>query len=163
MELFQTVPSFLLVIVIVVISGPSIGMIAFAAGLSSWPIVGRLVRAEFRAIRGAEFVLSAKVLGYSTPRIIFAEILPNMMAPVVVTISVLVANAILVEAALSFLGLGDPSVVSWGTMIRDGRLLLRSSWFLSALPGLAISLTVLSLNLVGDGLNDLLNPRGGNN
>lgn len=162
MELFQTVPSFLLVIVIVVIGGPSVWLIALAIGLASWPIIARLVRAEFRSKRNAEFVLSARVLGYSTPRLIFSEILPNTIAPVIVTISVLVANAILTEAALSFLGLGDPNVVSWGTMIRDGRLFLRSEWFLSAIPGIAISLTVLSLNLLGDGLNNFLNPRRSN-
>ena len=158
-ELFQTVPTFILVIVIVTIETPSAPVIACAIGLASWPTVARLVRAQFRALREADFVTAARSLGYSSPRIIFGEILPNAMAPIIVTTSVLVANAILTEAGLSFLNMGDPNLVSWGSMIGDGRPLLRTAWFLTALPGTAIALTVLALNLVGDGLNDVLNPR----
>jgi peptide/nickel transport system permease protein len=160
-ELFQTVPTFLLVIVIVAIGQPSAPMIASAIGLASWPTVARLVRAQFRSLREAEFVTAARSLGYGAPRIIFREILPNVLAPIIVTASVMVANAILTEAGLSFLNMGDPNLVSWGSMISDGRPLLRTAWFLTALPGSAIALTVLSLNLVGDGLNDVLNPRSG--
>lgn len=158
-ELVQTVPAFLLVIVIVAISGPSVGTIAAAIGLASWPTIARLVRAEFRTLREADFVLAARSLGYRNSRIIFLEILPNALPPVIVTTSVMVANAILIESALSFLGMGDPNAVSWGSMIGGGREVLRSAWYLTALPGTAIILTVLSLNLVGDGLNDALNPR----
>jgi peptide/nickel transport system permease protein len=158
-ELFQTVPTFLLVIVLVAIAGPSLPIIAGAIGVATWPTVARLVRAEFRALRNADFILAARSLGYGTARIIFCEILPNALPPIVVTTSVLAANAILTEAGLSFLGMGDPNLVSWGSMIADGRSLLRTEWFVTALPGAAITLTVLSLNLVGDGLNDLLNPR----
>jgi peptide/nickel transport system permease protein len=160
-ELFQTVPTFLLVIVIVAIGHPSDTVIALAIGLASWPTVARLVRAQFRSLREAEFIGAARALGYSAPRIIFREILPNAMAPIIVTASVMVANAILTEAGLSFLNMGDPNLISWGSMIGDGRPLLRTAWFLTALPGGAIALTVLSLNLVGDGLNDILNPRSG--
>jgi peptide/nickel transport system permease protein len=160
-ELFQTVPTFLLVIVIVAIGQPSETVITLAIGLASWPTVARLVRAQFRSLREAEFVTAARALGYSAPRIIFREILPNAMAPIIVTASVMVANAILTEAGLSFLNMGDPNLVSWGSMIGDGRPLLRTAWFLTAFPGGAIALTVLSLNLVGDGLNDVLNPRSG--
>jgi peptide/nickel transport system permease protein len=160
-ELFQTVPSFLLVIVIVAIGQPSATVIALAIGLASWPMVARLVRAQFRSLREAEFIIAARSLGYAAPRIIFLEILPNAMAPIIVTASVMVANAILTEAGLSFLNMGDPNLISWGSMIGDGRPLLRTAWFLTALPGGAIALTVLSLNLVGDGLNDILNPRSG--
>ena len=160
-ELFQTLPTFLLVIVIVAIAQPSALVIALAIGLASWPTVARLVRAQFRSLREAEFVTAARSLGYGAPRIIFCEILPNAIAPVIVTASVMVANAILTEAGLSFLNMGDPNLVSWGSMIGDGRPLLRTAWFLTALPGGAIALTVLSLNLVGDGLNDVLNPRSG--
>ena len=157
-ELFQTVPTFLLVIVIVAIGQPSARIIALAIGLAGWPTVARLVRAQFRSLREAEFIAA---LGYSAPRIIFLEILPNAIAPIIVTASVMVANAILTEAGLSFLNMGDPNLISWGSMIGDGRPLLRTAWFLTALPGGAIALTVLSLNLVGDGLNDVLNPRSG--
>lgn len=158
-ELFQTVPTFLLVIVIVAIGEPSAGVIALAIGLASWPTVARLVRAQFRSLREADFVTAARSLGYSRTRIIWREILPNALPPIIVTSSVMVANAILTEAGLSFLNMGDPNLVSWGSMIGDGRPLLRTAWYLSALPGSAIALTVLSLNLVGDGLNDVLNPR----
>jgi peptide/nickel transport system permease protein len=160
-ELFQTVPTFLLVIVIVAIGQPSARVIALAIGLAAWPTVARLVRAQFRSLREAEFVTAARSLGYTAPRIIFFEILPNAMAPIIVTASVMVANAILTEAGLSFLNMGDPNLISWGSMIGDGRPLLRTAWFLCALPGGAIALTVLALNLVGDGLNDVLNPRSG--
>lgn len=160
-ELFQTVPTFLLVIVIVAIGQPSAPVIALAIGLASWPTVARLVRAQFRSLREAEFITAARSLGYGAPRIIFLEILPNAMAPIIVTASVMVANAILTEAGLSFLNMGDPNLISWGSMIGDGRPLLRTAWFLTAFPGGAIALTVLSLNLVGDGLNDILNPRSG--
>jgi peptide/nickel transport system permease protein len=160
-ELFQTVPPFLLVIVIVTIGTPSAKVIAIAIGLSSWPTIARLVRAQFRSLREADFVMAARALGYSVPRIIFFEILPNALPPVIVATSVMVANAILVEAGLSFLSMGDPNLVSWGSMIGDGRQLLRTAWFLTALPGLAIAITVLALNLLGDGLNDVLNPRLG--
>jgi peptide/nickel transport system permease protein len=160
-ELFQTVPAFLLVIVIVAIGQPSAPVIALAIGIASWPTVARLVRSQFRSLREAEFISAARSLGYGAPRIIFLEILPNALAPVIVTASVMVANAILTEAGLSFLNMGDANLVSWGSMIGDGRPLLRTAWFLTALPGGAIALTVLSLNLVGDGLNDVLNPRSG--
>ena len=158
-ELFQTVPTFLLVVVIVAIGTPSVRVVALAIGLASWPTVARLVRAQFRSLRETDFVAAARSLGYSPARIILREIMPNAVAPVIVTTSVMVANAILTEAGLSFLGMGDPNLVSWGSMIGEGRPLLRTAWFLTALPGAAISLTVLSLNLVGDGLNDVLNPR----
>lgn len=158
-ELFQTVPSFLLVIVLVTIWRPTSLVVVMAIGLASWPVIARLVRAEFRSLREREFVLAARAQGYRHLRIIFSEILPNATPPVIVTASVLVATAILMESALSFLGLTDPNVVSWGRMVGEGREFLRSAWYLSAAPGLAIVLTVLSLNLVGDGLNDAFNPR----
>jgi len=157
--LFQTVPSFLLVVVIVAIGQPSLPVIVLAIGLASWPVIARLVRAEFRSLREAEFVLAARSQGFGHLRIIAQEMLPNALPPVIVTTSVLVASAILIESALSFLGLGDPNVVSWGSMIGEGRELLRSAWYLTALPGAAIVLAVLALNLLGDGLNDALNPR----
>ena len=158
-ELVQTVPAFLLVIVIVSIGQPKVTVIVLAIGLASWPMIARLVRAEFRTLREAEFVLAARSQGFGDARIMLQEILPNALPPVIVSVSVLVATAILMESALAFIGLGDPNVVSWGSMIGEGREHLRTAWTLSALPGLAIMVTVLSLNLVGDGLNDALNPR----
>jgi peptide/nickel transport system permease protein len=158
-ELFQTVPSFLLVIVIVAIGRPSVTIIALAIGIASWPTVARIVRAEFRTLRQSDFVLAARSQGFSNARIIFGEILPNALPPVIVTASVMVASAILIESSLSFLGMGDPNAVSWGGMIGAGRDSLRTAWYLTAVPGAAIVLAVLALNLLGDGLNDALNPR----
>ncbi|MEH2549836.1 peptide/nickel transport system permease protein [Bradyrhizobium sp. AZCC 2262] len=158
-EVFQTIPSFILLIVLVAIAQPSILTVIWAIGLITWPTIARLVRAEFRSLREKEFVLAARSLGYGHVRIVFREILPNALPPIIVTSSVMVASAILMESALSFLGLGDPNVVSWGSMIGAGRELLRTAWYLTALPGFVIVLAVLSLNLIGDGLNDALNPR----
>ncbi|MCW0207109.1 ABC transporter permease [Achromobacter veterisilvae] len=158
-ELLQTIPSFLLVVVIVAIGRPSVTVIALSIGVASWPVVARLVRAEFRTLREAEFVQAARSNGFSHFRIAFLEILPNALPPVIVTTSVLVANAILIESALSFMNMGDPNAVSWGSMIGDAREMLRTAWYLAALPGLSIVLTVLSLNLLGDALNDAFNPR----
>jgi peptide/nickel transport system permease protein len=158
-EVFQTIPSFILLIVLIAIGRPSILTVIWAIGLITWPTIARLVRAEFRSLREKEFVLAARSLGYGHARIVFREILPNALPPIIVTSSVMVASAILMESALSFLGLGDPNVVSWGSMIGAGRELLRTAWYLTALPGLVIVLAVLSLNLIGDGLNDALNPR----
>ncbi|KGA37770.1 MULTISPECIES: ABC transporter permease [Pectobacterium] len=158
-ELFQTFPTFLLVVVLVAIGSPSVTLISLAIGIASWPTIARLVRAEFRSLRESDFVLAARSQGFSSLRIIFQEMLPNALPSIIVTTSVMVASAILIESALSFLGFGDPNRVSWGSMIGAGRESLRTAWFLTALPGTALVLTVLSLNLVGDALNDALNPR----
>jgi peptide/nickel transport system permease protein len=158
-EIFQTFPPFLLVIVLVSIAEPSVATITLSIGIVSWPTIARLVRAEFRSLKQRDFVLAAESLGYSRLRIVFGEILPNTLAPIIVSASVMVATAILSEAALSFLGLGDPNLVSWGSMIGSGRDQLRTAAYLVVLPGSALVLAVLALNLVGDGLNDALNPR----
>jgi peptide/nickel transport system permease protein len=158
-EVFQTIPNFIFVIVLVAIFKPSIRTIVLAIAIVSWPPIARLVRAEFLTLRQREFVQACIALGMRESHIIWRQILPNCLAPVIVLGSIMVATAILVEAGLAFLGLGDPNVMSWGKMIGDGRGSLRSAWYLSAIPGLAILLTVLSLNLVGEGLNDALNPR----
>ncbi|CDP51470.1 Putative glutathione transporter, permease compone nt [Devosia sp. DBB001] len=158
-EIFQTLPNFVLLVVLVAIAQPSVTTVTAAIAIVSWPTVARLTRAEFRAIREKDYVVAARSLGFRHPRIIFGEILPNALPPLIVTSSVMVASAILMESALSFMGLGDPNVVSWGSMIGAGRELIRTAWYLTALPGLAIVFTVLALNLIGDGLNDALNPR----
>lgn len=158
-EIFQTLPNFVLLVVLVAIAQPTVPTVTFAIGVITWPMVARLTRAEFRAIREKDYVLAARSLGYGHARIVFAEILPNALPPIIVTSSVMVAGAILMEAALSFMGLGDPNRVSWGSMIGAGRDVIRTAWYLTALPGLAIVFTVISLNLISDGLNDALNPR----
>ena len=158
-EIFQAIPGFVLLIVLVAIAQPSVTTITLAIGLVSWPSVARLVRAEFRSLREREFVTAARALGFGHGRIIFREIMPNALPSVIVIASITVASAILMESALSFMGLGDPNVVSWGSMIGAGREMLRTAWFLSAIPGFAIVLAVLALNLIGDGLSEALNPR----
>ena len=160
-EVFQTIPNFIFVIVLVAIFKPSLRTTVLAIGIVSWPSIARLVRAECLSLRRREFVQACIALGMSQSRILWRQILPNCLAPVIVLGSIMVATAILVEAGLAFLGLGDPNVMSWGKMIGDGRGSLRTAWYLSAIPGVTILLTVLSLNLVGEGLNDALNPRLG--
>jgi peptide/nickel transport system permease protein len=158
-EFFQTVPSFLLAVVLVAIFSPSIASIMAAIAIVSWPPVARVIRAEFLSLRSREFVHAAEVLGRSRTAIIFREILPNALSPIIVLASLMVASAILLESGLSFLGLGDPNLMSWGFMIGAGRSVIRIAWWMSVFPGLAIFLTVLALNLVGEGLSDAMNPR----
>jgi peptide/nickel transport system permease protein len=158
-EIFQTIPNFLFALVLVAILGPSLSSVIIAISVVTWPAIARLVRAEFLSLREREFVLSCRAIGMSDLRIIVTQMLPNALPPIIVLASVNVAVAILVESALSFLGLGDPNVPSWGSIIGDGRAVIRTDWYISLLPGLAILLAVLSINLVGEGLNDALNPR----
>jgi peptide/nickel transport system permease protein len=158
-EFFQTIPSFILAVVLVAIFKPNIVSIVAAIAIVSWPPVTRVVRAEFLSLRSREFVQAAEVLGFSRLTIVFREILPNALSPIIVLASLMVASAVLLEAALSFLGLGDPNLMSWGFMIGAGRSVIRIAWWMSVFPGIAIFLTVLALNLVGEGLNDALNPR----
>ena len=161
-EFFQTIPSFILAVVLVAIFKPNIVSIVAAIAIVSWPPVTRVVRAEFLSLRQREFVQAAEVLGFSRLTIVFREILPNALSPIIVLASLMVASAVLLEAALSFLGLGDPNLMSWGFMIGSGRSVIRIAWWMSVFPGIAIFLTVLALNLVGEGLNDALNPRVSN-
>ncbi|CAN7654536.1 ABC transporter permease [Pseudorhodoferax sp. Leaf265] len=158
-ELFQAIPSFALAIVLVAIFEPSVGSIVAAIAVVSWPPVARLVRSEFLTLRQRDFVAAAQLAGQSTPRIILTQILPNAASPIVVMASLMVATAILLESSLSFLGLGDPNQMSWGYMVGSARTVLRQAWWMAVFPGVAILLTVLALNLVGEGLNDGLNAR----
>ena len=158
-ELFQTIPQFIFAIVVVALLAPTVATVTFALAIVSWPSIARLVRAEFMTLRERDFVLAGISIGMSNFRIITTQILPNALGPIIVTGSLMIATTILTEAGLAFLGLGDPNVMSWGTIIGAGRDALRSAWYITAIPGLAIMFTVLGLNLVGEGLNDALNPR----
>lgn len=158
-EIFQTIPGFLLALLMVAIFGPSLYSIVFAIGVISWPSVARLVRAEFLSMRTRDFVKAAMLGGQSDMRILFHQILPNTLSPIVVAASLMMATAILLESAISFLGLGDRSMITWGFMIGAGRTSLLQAWWLSAIPGGAIFVTVLALNFMGDALNQALNPR----
>lgn len=158
-EMFQTIPSFVFAILLVAIMKPSIESIVIAIAVVSWPAVARLVRGEFLSLRNREFVQACHTLGMSDLRIMLGEILPNCLSPIIVTGSLMVATAILIESGLSFLGLGDPNIMSWGFLIGAGRTVLRTAWWVCTFPGLAILVTVLAINLVGEGFNDALNPR----
>jgi len=158
-EFFQTIPSFLFAIVLVAILSPSLKSIIIAIVVVSWPPIVRLVRAEFIALREREFILACICSGLRDRDIILRHILPNVMSPILVAGSLMVATAILTEAALAFLGLGDPNVISWGYMIGAGRAFLRDAWWLCAMPGMMILLTVLSINFVSEGISDAFNPR----
>jgi peptide/nickel transport system permease protein len=154
----QTVPSFLFAIAIVAVLSPSVLSITAAIAFVSWPIVARLIRAEILRAREMEYVQACRMMGMSDLRIIFVQLVPNCMAPVIVAASVLVATAIITEAGLAFLGLGDPNVMSWGTMINIGRPSIRTTWYVTAIPGTFLVVAVLGLNLLGDAINDALNP-----
>jgi peptide/nickel transport system permease protein len=151
-EVFQT-------ILLVAIMKPSIESIVIAITVVSWPGVARLVRAEFLSLKNREFVQACHTLGMSDIRIMLREILPNCLSPIIVIGSLMIATAILIESGLSFLGLGDPNIMSWGFQVGAGRTMLRSAWWVCTFPGIAILITVLAINLVGEGLNDALNPR----
>lgn len=158
-EVFQTIPSFIFAILLVAIMSPSIRSVVIAIAVVSWPTVMRLVRGEFMSLRNRDFVQACVTLGMPHWRIIFLQILPNCLSPIIVAASLMVATAILIESGLAFLGLGDPNVMSWGFLVGAGRTILRTAWWVCAIPGMAILLTVLAINLVGEGLNDALNPR----
>ncbi|MCW5221313.1 ABC transporter permease [Verminephrobacter aporrectodeae] len=158
-EFFQSIPQLAMAVVLVAIFTPSLYSIVGAIASVSWPPVARLVRSEFLSLRQREFVQAARVIGQEPARIICTQILPNAMPPIIVTASLMIASAILTESSLSFLGLGDRNLMSWGFMIGAARTMLREAPLMSLLPGMAILLTVLAINLIGEGLNDALNPQ----
>jgi len=158
-EFFLTIPSFVLAVVLVAIFQPSVVTITVAIAVVSWPSVARLARGEFIAHRDREYVLGCRAIGMPDWQIILLQIMPNALPPIIVVSSLMVATAILTESGLSFLGLGDPNLVSWGYMIGVARTVLRTAWWMAAVPGVMILITVLAINLVGEGLNDSLNPR----
>lgn len=158
-EFFQTIPQLAMALVLVAIFKPSIYSIVGAISMVSWPPVARLVRSEFMTLKQREFVQAAIVIGQVPSRIIISQILPNAASPIIVTASLMTATAILTESAMSFLGLGDRNMMSWGFMIGASRTMLREAPWMSLWPGIAIMLTVLAINLIGEGLNDALNPQ----
>ncbi len=153
-------PTFFLILAVIAFLEPSIWNIMIIIGLTGWMGVARLVRAEFLSLRERDFVVAAKALGASDRRVIFLHILPNALSPVLVSATLGVAGAILTESALSFLGIGvQPPTPSWGNMLITGKQTLGTAWWLSVFPGLAILLTVLGYNLLGEGIRDALDPR----
>lgn len=153
-------PTIFLILAVIAILGPSIWNIMAIIGITSWMGVSRLIRAEFLTLKERDFVQASKAAGAKDARIIFRHILPNAMAPVFVSAVLGIGSAILVESSLSFLGLGvQPPTPSWGNMLTAGKDNIEIAWWLSLFPGLAILMTVLGYNLLGEGLQDALNPR----
>lgn len=159
-DMLLSIPRLILLLVIIAIFEPSIWLIIAVLGLTGWEGSARIVRGQFLSLREQEFVQASRALGYSDRRIILRHILPNTLAPIIVIATLNIGNTILLEAALSFLGLGvQPPTASWGSMVNDGRDAMITAWWISTFPGLAIVLTVVSFNLLGDALRDALDPR----
>jgi len=159
-DLMLCFPAFFLILAVIAILEPSIWNIMIVIGVTGWMGVARLVRAEFLTLKSREFVLAARALGASDRRLIFAHLLPNALAPVLVSATLGVAGAILTESALSFLGIGvQPPTPSWGNILTEGKDNISLAWWLSLYPGLAILVTVLGYNLLGEGIRDSLDPR----
>ena len=159
-DIMLSIPTFFLILAVIAFIGPSIWNIMIVIGLTAWMGVARLVRAEFLSLKEREFVLAAKAIGATDFRIIYKHILINSMSPVLVSAVLGIAGAILVESALSFLGIGvQPPTPSWGNILTLGKDNIEIAWWLSVYPGLAILITVLSYNLFGEGLRDALDPR----
>lgn len=159
-DIFLCIPTFLLILMVIAFVGPSIVNIMVVIGLTSWTDVARLVRGEILALKEREFIQATRVIGMSDSRIILRHLLPNAIGPVLVVATLGIGGAILVESALSYLGLGvQPPTPSWGNMLEEGKEHLTDAWWLITFPGLAIFLTVLGYNLLGEGLRDLLDPR----
>ena len=155
-----SIPTFFLILAVIAFLTPSIWNIMIVIGLTSWMGVTRLVRAEFLSLRHREFVLAAQALGAKDVRLIFTHLLPNSLTPIIVSSILGIASAVLVESGLSFLGLGvQAPQASWGNILTDGKEYIQFAWWLSLFPGLAILITVLGYNLLGDGLRDAYNPR----
>ncbi|WP_295810122.1 ABC transporter permease [uncultured Nitratireductor sp.] len=160
-DAFQIVPAFLLALAFVSVAGASLSVIVFAIALGAWTGPARLARAEVLSIRERDYVAAARVIGMHPAEIALREVLPNALPPVLALTAVIVATAVLVEAALSFLGLGDPNVVTWGSMIAEGRNVLRTAPHLSIVPGLGLVATVLGVYLLGEGLANAMAAREG--
>ena len=158
-EFFQVLPALLFAMVVVTLFSPTLVTVTLAIGIVSWTGTARLTRAEFMKYRGLEFVRAERAIGARDARIIWKVILPNALPPLVVSATLAIGAAILFEAGLSFLGLGDPNQMSWGLMIGSSRQYVLSCWWAVAFPGAAIFITVLAVSLIGDGLNDALNPK----
>jgi len=158
-EFFQVLPSIVLAIVLVAVFEPGLPSIVFAIGITHWTSLARLTRAEFLKIKERELVLAQRAAGATNKRLIWFVILPNALPPLIISMTLTVGICILFEAALSFLGLNDPDIITWGLMIGLSRDFFFEAWWTVTFPGLAILLTVLCIALIGDGLNDALNPK----
>ena len=159
-EFFQVIPSFVLAAVIVALAGPGLTQIIVVVGLLAWPQVARVTRGEVMRVRQLEFVDAVRCLGIEEHRVLLDEVVPNAIAPVLAISTLIVGQAILLEASLSFLGLGSVELVTWGRMLNSGQRFLFNAWWLSLFPGAAIFFTVLAFNVFGDAVSAIINPRG---
>lgn len=159
-EFFQVIPSFVLAAVIVALAGPGLTQIIIVVGLLAWPQVARVMRGEVIRVKQLEFVDAVRCLGISEHRVLLGEVVPNAVVPVLAIGTLIVGQAILLEASLSFLGLGSVELVTWGRMLNSGQRFLFNAWWLSVFPGAAIFFTVLAFNVFGDALSAIINPRG---
>jgi peptide/nickel transport system permease protein len=159
-EFFQVVPRFFAALVIVAVFGSRISIIILILGLTSWTVTARIVRAEVLSVRAREFVAGAIVVGAGGTRVLIRHVLPNVISPVIVVGSIQVGSAVLAEAGLAFLGVGDPRVVSWGSMLQESQRFMRSQPWLAVEPGMAVTVAVLAVNRIGDALTDALSSRG---
>lgn len=153
-EFFQVLPRFFMAIVVIALFGPGLDRLVLVLGLTSWSLLARVVRAEVLSLRERDFVEAARADGASHLRIMVRELLPNALPAAVVFLGLVIAQVLLIEASLGFLGLGDPNVMSWGFLASQAQRFLRVAWWLSVFPGLSIVVAVLGLNLVGDALTD---------
>jgi len=158
-EIFQVPPPILLAMLILLLWGPSTRNLIGAVAAVAWPQTARLARGEFLRLRDLEYVRAAKAAGAGDLRIMTTIILPNALPPLIVSATLIIGGAILFEAGLSFLGLGDPNVITWGYMLGSSRPYVFDTWWAVTFPGIAIFLTVLAISLVGDGINDAFNPK----
>jgi len=158
-ELFQVIPRFFLVLIAVALFKGGIGLIILLLGLTYWPATARLLRGQVLSLRNREHVVAARAIGVRESAILMRHVLPMALPPIITLAALTVGGAILVEAGLSFLGLGDRNVVSWGALLNDAQQFVRRAWWLSTFPGLAITITVLGMNLLADALNEAWNPR----
>ena len=158
-NVFMMLPSFFLILLIIALFGNSITNVMVVIGITTWPSNAKLMRAQALSLRQRTFVKTAEAMGETKLQILFKYILPNGIFPVIANTTMGMSNAILTEAGLSFLGLGDPSIISWGQMIYTGKQYITSAWWISAFAGIAIVITVLVFYLLGDGLNHVLNPK----
>lgn len=158
-ELLQVLPRFFLALVVVALFGSSLFNLIVVLALTSWVFTARLARAGILTVKQRDYVLAARSLGSGHARNLATHIVPNALAPVIVNSALQVGRAILIEAGLSFLGLGDPNIISWGQMLNDAQGFMRTAWWMAVFPGSAIALTILGVNLLGDALNDYWNPR----
>jgi peptide/nickel transport system permease protein len=158
-ELVQVAPRFFLAVLVAALFGPSLWYLTLLLGLTFWPHTARLLRAQVLALREREYVLAARAVGLGPGRVLVRHVLPNAASVVVISAALQIGAAILIEASLSFLGLGDRSLISWGYMLNNAQPFLRTAWWMSLFPGLALAITVLGTNLLADGIQSMLDPR----